>query len=186
MTTTPIADHALLSDRHSAALVDKSGSVVWLCFPRFDSPSVFGALLDRDAGCWSIRPTGVYAVTRRYLDDTLVLETTFHTDSGELVLTDALALRSDGDPHQLGADAPHVLLRTAHCERGRVEVEMQYRPRPEYGLLVPLTTPTPGGVVTRGGTEVLSCTSRCNVRRSASQRHLSGAPGRSPPRSPTP
>ena len=58
MSSTPIADHALLSDRHSAALVSREGSVEWLCFPRFDSPSVFGRLLDDEAGHWSIRPAG--------------------------------------------------------------------------------------------------------------------------------
>jgi len=58
MSNTAIADHALLSDRHSTALIDRSGSVEWLCFPRFDSPSVFGRLLGADAGHWSISPCG--------------------------------------------------------------------------------------------------------------------------------
>ena len=57
MSNTAIADHALLSDRHSSALVDRSGSVEWLSFPRFDSPSVFGRLLGADAGHWSITPS---------------------------------------------------------------------------------------------------------------------------------
>jgi GH15 family glucan-1,4-alpha-glucosidase len=58
MSNTAISDHALLSDRHSSALVDRSGSVEWLNFPRFDSPSVFGRLLSPDAGHWSITPSG--------------------------------------------------------------------------------------------------------------------------------
>ena len=58
MSRTPIADHALLSDRHSSALVDTAGSVEWLSFPRFDSPSVFGRLLGADAGHWQVAPDG--------------------------------------------------------------------------------------------------------------------------------
>ena len=87
MSNTAIADHALLSDRHSSALVDRSGSVEWLSFPRFDSPSVFGRLLGADAGHWSIRPSGDWTSSRRYVDRTLVLETTFTTPTqGQRVL----------------------------------------------------------------------------------------------------
>ena len=79
MSTVAIAAHALLSDCHSAAPGHRDGSVDWLCFPRFDSPSVFGRLLDDEAGHWSIRPAGRWTGARRYLDRTLVLETTFTT-----------------------------------------------------------------------------------------------------------
>src|SRR5580658_2230314 len=82
MSTTPIADYALLSDRHSAALVSRDGSIDWLCFPRFDSPSIFGRLLGDEAGHWSIRAAGATQVTRRYLDRTMVLETTYQTPTG--------------------------------------------------------------------------------------------------------
>ena len=82
VSTTPIADYALLSDRHSAALVSRDGSIDWLCFPRFDSPSIFGRLLGDAAGHWAIRATGATEVTRRYLDRTMVLETTFRTPTG--------------------------------------------------------------------------------------------------------
>jgi alpha,alpha-trehalase len=82
MSNTAIADHALLSDRHSTALVDRSGSVDWLGFPRFDSPSVFGRLLGPDAGHWSITPGEDWSSARRYVDRTLVLETTFTTATG--------------------------------------------------------------------------------------------------------
>ncbi|RCG22784.1 glycoside hydrolase family 15 protein [Sphaerisporangium album] len=158
-TTTPIADYALLSDRHSAALVARDGSVDWLCLPRFDSPSVFGALLDDRAGRWSIRPAGACEVSRRYVDATMVLETTFETGSGTLLLTDALVAGDDRDVHRLGAGAPHVLARSAACVRGSVDVEVRYAPRPEYGLVVPLLCAVPGGMRARGGPDRLTLSS---------------------------
>ncbi|HSE08781.1 MAG TPA: glycoside hydrolase family 15 protein [Nocardioidaceae bacterium] len=158
MSTTPIADHALLSDRHSSALVTKDGSVEWLTFPRFDSPSIMGRLLDENAGHWSIRPTGTFTTSRRYVDETLVLETTFQTDDGSVVLTDALAMGPDNEGHSIGKNAPHVLLRSLHCTAGEVEMEVSYAPRPEYGLVVPLLSEVPGGVTARGGAEWLVLT----------------------------
>ena len=155
MSNTPIADHALLSDCHSSALVDREGSVVWLTFPRFDSPSVMTRLLDDDAGHWSIRPAARHTTSRRYLDETMVLETTFVTDTGTVVLTDALAMGPDNEGHALGRGAPHVLLRQVACTHGSVEVDVSYAPRPEYGLVVPLLSTVPGGVTARGGAEWL-------------------------------
>ncbi len=155
MSSTPIADHALLSDRHSSALVDRSGSVEWLSFPRFDSPSVFGRLLGAEAGHWRVSPADDWSSTRRYLDRTLVLETTFTTASGTLVLTDALAMGPDNGGHRLGRDVPHLLVRRVACTTGEVEVEVSYEPRPEYGLVVPLLGVVPGGVTARGGAEWL-------------------------------
>jgi GH15 family glucan-1,4-alpha-glucosidase len=159
MSDTPIADHALLSDCHSTALVDTRGSVEWLSFPRFDSPSVMGRLLDEAAGHWHIRPTGAYKTTRRYLPETLVLETTFHCDYGTVVLTDAMAMGPHNEGHALGRGAPHLLLRTLTCLAGEAEVEVHYAPRPEYGLIVPLLSEVPGGVTARGGAEWLVLTS---------------------------
>ena len=124
MSSTPIGAHALLSDCHSSALVDSSGSVEWLTFPRFDSPAVMARLLDDKAGHWSIRPIGDFSTSRRYLDGTMVLETTFRTSSGTVVLTDALAMGPDNEGHALGRDAPHVLVRGLSCVEGEVEVEL--------------------------------------------------------------
>ncbi|MEO8330726.1 MAG: trehalase-like domain-containing protein, partial [Candidatus Nanopelagicales bacterium] len=95
MSRTAIDDHALLSDRHSSALVDKAGSIEWLCFPRFDSPAVFCRLLGEQAGHWKICPTAEWSSTRRYVGQSLALETTFITPQGILVLTDLLALGPD-------------------------------------------------------------------------------------------
>jgi GH15 family glucan-1,4-alpha-glucosidase len=104
--------------------------VDWLCFPRFDSPSVFGRLLDDAAGRWSITPAEEYTVSRRYLDRTLVLETTFRTPGGTLVLTDALAMSAGNRGHALGKTAPHLLIRSVACSAGAVDVEMSYAPPP--------------------------------------------------------
>src|SRR3954447_3217379 len=158
MSRTPIAQHALLSDRHCSALVDTAGSVEWLSFPRFDSPSVFGRLLGEDAGHWSVRPTGSFRSSRRYLEHTLVLETTFTTDTGVLVVTDLLGMGEDNGGHHLGTKVPHLLVRRAACIAGMVEVEVDYRPRPEYGLIVPLLGGVDGGVTARGGAEWLVLT----------------------------
>lgn len=159
MTDIPIADYALLSDRHSAALVGRDGTVDWLCFPRFDSPSVFGRLLDDRAGHWLVRPAGVFTATRRYLDRTMVLETTFDTPTGTVRLVDALLVGEEDDGHRLGAGAPHVLVRRLVCDTGRVSIEVGYRPRPEYGLVCPRLSTVDGGVAARGGAEclVLTC-----------------------------
>jgi len=158
MSTTAIADHALISDRHSCALINTGGSVEWLAFPRFDSPSVFGRLLGPDAGYWRITPSGEWTSARRYVDRTLVLETTFTTPTGVLVLTDLLALGPDNGGHRLGIGVPHLLVRRLSCTSGQVEVDISYAPRPEYGLVVPLLTSVDGGVTARGGAEWLVLT----------------------------
>jgi alpha,alpha-trehalase len=159
MSQLPIAEYALLSDCRSAALVSKDGSVDWLCFPRFDSPSVFGRLLDARAGHWSIRPVGDAEATRRYVEDTMVLETTFRTATGTVVLVDALAVGRNERGHELGAGAPSVLMRRVSGVTGDVDLELEYAPRPEYGLIYPVLNPVDGGVTARGGSDVLALSS---------------------------
>src|ERR671930_1715802 len=97
--SVPIADYGLLADCNSAALVSRAGSVDWLCLPRYDSPAIFARLLGPDAGHWSIRPTGSFESSHRYLDGTLVLETTFTTDTGSVRLTDALSFAENQRGH---------------------------------------------------------------------------------------
>ena len=155
MSTTPIADYALLSDRHSAALVSRDGSIDWLCFPRFDSPSIFGRLLGDEAGHWSIRAPTATDVARRYLDRTMVLETTFETPTGTVTITEALAMGNGNRGHELGKGAPHLLLRRATCLEGDVQLSLEYVPRPEYGLVHPLFDAVDGGVTAFGGADVL-------------------------------
>src|SRR5215211_1254399 len=104
---TPIGEYGLLADCNSAALVDRDGSIDWLCLPRFDSDALFARMLDPDAGHWLIRPAGEYRAQRRYLAGTLIVETTFVTASGSVRLTDGLALAEGQRGHDLGHDAPH-------------------------------------------------------------------------------
>jgi alpha,alpha-trehalase len=156
MSTTPIADHAIISDCHSAALVSRSGSIDWLCLPRFDSPSVLGRLLDDVAGHWSIAPAAEARTTRRYLDGSLVLETTFVTDEGSVRLTDAMALDPREDIHDLGMGAAGFVLRLVEGIEGTVDMQVEYSPRPEYGLVHPLLVAKDGGVLGRGGADLLA------------------------------
>ena len=163
MSTLPIADYALLSDCRSAALVSRMGSVDWLCFPRFDGPAVFARLLDDDAGHFAVGVPGA-AATRRYLDQTMALETTFRSGSGTAVLHDALAVGRNERGHELGAGSPGVLLRRLTCTDGQVEVEVEYAPRPEYGLVHPLLEPVDGGLAARGGADRLVLSAPADLR----------------------
>src|SRR4051812_45383485 len=162
MSAQPIAEYALLSDRHSAALVHRDGSIDWLCFPRFDSPSSFGRLLGDDAGYWSVGARGAISVTRRYVERTMVLETTHTTATGTAVVVDALATGDGNRGHELGEAALHLVLRRVTCTAGEVDIEVEYVPRPEYGLVVPVLDAVEGGLRATGGADVLvvSCPSK--------------------------
>ncbi len=139
----PIAEYGFLSDCETVALVAPSGAVEWMCLPRVDSPSVFGALLDRDAGTFRIGPTGVTVpAARRYLPGTMVLETSWGTGSGWVIVRDVLLI--GGWHHETDRsgthrraptdyDADHVLLRTVRCVNGQVEITMDCEPVFEYG-----------------------------------------------------
>jgi GH15 family glucan-1,4-alpha-glucosidase len=137
----PIGSYGFLSDCHTAALVSFAGSVEWLCLPRFDSPSAFAALLDRGAGHLSLRPRGVVVpLSRRYEPGTLVIETTWVTDTGWVVVHDALTIAewatADGKGSRPETDhqSDRSLLRTMTCIDGEVEMEMECLPRFGYGL----------------------------------------------------
>jgi GH15 family glucan-1,4-alpha-glucosidase len=126
----PIEDYALLSDLATGALVSRSGSVDWLCFPRFDSPSVFSALLGTEKhGRWLIAPaqSGAVVVNRRYLESTFVLETTWRTTSGKILVTDFMPV---------GRGRSSVLRRVTGLE-GKVSVRQELSLRPHYGALTP-------------------------------------------------
>ena len=150
----PVANYGLLADCNSAALVDRDGSIDWLCMPRYDSDAVFARLLDPNAGHWSIRPTSEYTVERRYLPGTLAIETTFSTTAGSVRLTDAMAFAEGQRGHELGFDAPHELLRSVEGLSGEVELELELAPRPQYGLIKPLVRLEEGGARTFGAGRV--------------------------------
>ena len=148
----PVADYGLLADCNCAALVDREGSVDWLCLPRYDSASVFARILDPAAGHWSIRPAGEFSAERRYLPGTLVIETTFSTERGSVRLTDALAFPEGQRGHDLGLDTPHELLRSVEGVSGSVDLGLELAPRPEYGLYRPLIRLLDDGARSFGGT----------------------------------
>ena len=132
-----IAEHGFLADGRSAALVDRAGSVNWWCPARFDAPSVFTRLLDDDAGHWVIHPEGRFSTERAYLTDTLVLRTVFTTATGSVAVTDALALEPGARGHEVGLHSPRVLARVVRGLSGEVPLRLHYRPRFEYGRMVP-------------------------------------------------
>ncbi|WP_456789238.1 glycoside hydrolase family 15 protein [Cellulomonas sp. P5_C5] len=138
----PIAEYAFLSDCHTGALVAPDGSVDWLCVPRFDSPSVFGSLLDRGAGYFRFAPYGINVPTSRAYDPgTNVLVTTWHTPSGWVEVRDALTMAPRTGPDETTPhtrppaddDAEHLLVRTATCLDGSVQMELLCDPAFDYG-----------------------------------------------------
>ncbi|WP_052091418.1 glycoside hydrolase family 15 protein [Modestobacter caceresii] len=133
----PLADYGFLSDCASAALISSGGSVDWWCLPRFDSPSVFGRLLDPAAGHWLLAPKDEYTAERDYVEDTLVLRTVFRTESGAVAITDALSLQPGARGHDIGLRSPHALLRRVEGLEGAVTLQTTVSPRFEYGLTVP-------------------------------------------------
>src|SRR5438270_4808974 len=135
MSQLPIAEYALISECRSAALVSRDGSVDWLCFPRFDGRSVFARILDEDAGHWSLRPRGLLRSERRYAPGTMVLETSFQTETGIARSVDAMAIGRNERGHELGVGSPGAVLRVVTCDQGTVAFDLEYAPRPEYGLI---------------------------------------------------
>ncbi|MBA2420640.1 MAG: glycoside hydrolase family 15 protein [Thermoleophilaceae bacterium] len=141
----PIADYGFLSDCETCALLALDGNVEWLCLPRFDSPSVFGAMLDRDAGTFRFGPDGVEVpAARRYLPGTMVLETSWGTKGGWIVVRDVMLIGPWHHEHDRSQthrrsptdyDAEHVLLRSVRCMNGEVHVNMDCEPHFDYGRI---------------------------------------------------
>jgi GH15 family glucan-1,4-alpha-glucosidase len=141
----PIGDYAFLSDCETSALVAPNGNIEWLCVPRMDSPSIFGAILDRDAGGFRVGPADVTVpAARRYIPGTMVLETSWETAMGWVIVRDALSIgpwhhqtersrshRRSPTDH----DADHVILRLIQCVQGSAEIKLECEPVFDYGGL---------------------------------------------------
>jgi GH15 family glucan-1,4-alpha-glucosidase len=143
----PIADYAFLSDCESMALIAPSGNVEWMCLPRVDSPSVFASVLDRDAGGFRLGPADVLVpAARRYLPGTMILETSWGTPTGWIIVHDVLLIgpwhheERRSNSHRRAPtdyDAEHVLLRTVRCVNGEVQLTMGCTPMFDYGRCRP-------------------------------------------------
>jgi GH15 family glucan-1,4-alpha-glucosidase len=147
VTSAPIEDYALIGDCETAALVSRSGSIDWLCFPRFDSPACFAALLGGpEHGRWLLAPAGEpRAVRRHYREGTLVLETEFETAEGVVAVIDCMPVRGD---------VPDVF-RVVEGRRGRVPVRTELTIRFDYGSLIPWVRRTEDGLTAVGGANLV-------------------------------
>lgn len=154
MTYRPIRDYGVIGDMHSAAMVSRDGSIDWLCFPRFDSPSVFAAILDdKRGGCFAIRPAGEHRFSQAYLPDTNVLLTSFQTDAGRATVIDFMPVAADI------AVSEHEVIRIVRCESGQMVLDCLFQPRLDYGRGRTRLTPASRGVVARNGEACLSLAS---------------------------
>ena len=147
----PIGDYGYISDCHSAALVSRAGSIDWCCMPRLDSGSIFGRLLDWEKGghC-RIAPTAPARCARRYLEGSLILETIYRTEGGEVRLLDFFTMRKKGEHH------PHrQILRLVEGVRGKVEMTLEIAPRFDYGAIRPWLRDRGDHFLAIGGTDGL-------------------------------
>jgi GH15 family glucan-1,4-alpha-glucosidase len=129
-----IQDYGIIGDCRSAALVSKYGSIDWLAWPKFDSPSIFAAVLDpAKGGYWSISPVDTFQINRNYIRETNVLQTRFFAAGGEALLTDVMPVTSE-EAKRLQLWPDHELVRTIRCTEGELEARIEFVPRAEYGL----------------------------------------------------
>jgi len=154
--SNPIEDYALIGDGETAALVSRGGSIDWLCVPRFDSPACFAALLGGpEHGRWSLAPRdGARSVSRCYRNDTLVLETSFETDTGAVTIVDCMPQR----------DGPPVVIRQVVGRRGTVAMRMELVIRMDYGSVVPWVRRSARGIRAVAGPDALQLTTDVPIR----------------------
>lgn len=127
-----IKDYAIIGNGRSAALVSLNGSIDWLCWPRFDSPSLFGGLLDQQiGGSWTISPLEPAKIQREYIEGTNVLKTRFLTDSGVFTITDWMTAFSE-EEKQKSLQPEQEIIRLVECEQGEVRIQSHFNPKPNY------------------------------------------------------
>ncbi|MCA9559357.1 MAG: glycoside hydrolase family 15 protein, partial [Myxococcales bacterium] len=157
-----IADHALIGNGQSAALISRDGAVTWCCWPRFDSPALFCRLLDAEqGGFFRVAPTRDAQVSRAYEPGTNVLRTTFETTGGRLTLTDLMPAPGDRPDAR---DFPHQILRRVACEAGEVEVAVTVRPTFDFARVQCRFEMCPGGAVAYGQGEALGISTGLPLR----------------------
>jgi GH15 family glucan-1,4-alpha-glucosidase len=123
-----IEDYGMIGDGETAALVQRNGSIDWLCWPRFDSDACFAALLGTaEHGCWKIAPAGAYESDRRYQSDTLILETDHKSESGTVRVVDFMPIRENGS----------VLIRIVTGLNGKVSLRNALNLKFNYGQMLP-------------------------------------------------
>ena len=144
--SSPIEDYALIGDGHTAALVNRDGSIDWLCWPQFDSDACFSGLLGtKDNGRWSIAPKGSeVSISRRYEEDTLILQTDMETPDGTVRLTDFMPLRKGNSSS---------VVRIVEGLSGSVAMRMDLRLRFDYGALPPWCSLTTDGIEAKIGSD---------------------------------
>ena len=165
-----IGSYGFLSDCHTSALVAPDGSIEWLCTPRFDSPSAFGSILDRSAGHFRFAPRDETApLSRRYEPGTLVLETTWSTETGWAVVRDVLSISywaEQGGPGEMmtGHESDHSLVRLVDCVDGEIDMQLVCAPRFNYGAVPAVwSQQTVGEAIAEGGGEKFSLATDLNL-----------------------
>jgi GH15 family glucan-1,4-alpha-glucosidase len=164
----PISDYGMIGDMHSCALISRAGSIDWCCFPRFDSPSVFGRILDwQKGGHFQLAPPDTRCIRRRYLPETNIVESTFETADGTAVLTDFMPVHPHSKPEQpREVGSRQQVVRILRCTAGTVDFSMKCVPRFDYGSVIPhaqIVSDNAGFAHGGGDAVTLFCTSPLNV-----------------------
>lgn len=128
-----IQDYAVIGNCRSAALISKEGSIDWLCLPKFDSPSLFAALLDDEGGFWKIAPETSSEISREYLESTNILKTEFRTETGIAILTDFMPIFSEEEKKKK-LQPNNEIVRFVEVLKGFVDLEIVFQPKPNFAL----------------------------------------------------